>query len=1400
MSTKNFILLLLSFWLGGCVGDVQNSSKQDNSVFKKNIGNFNYIGAINAVAESQKKIRVYFPSYSGGNVDYAVYINGNFLIPAATVSHNALNLNPNGLLSVVIDGLNAASKYEITVRVRDASDSTIEDANTNSVSATTFTQPMPTFNGLLGLENFAGIDGLTKIRAFWNEALPTSLPIAGHMIYYKKKTDVVFQTIRIEDPSAREGTISGLVKNTDYIFNVRAFDNQNREEENYEYASLMTLDDTLVIFPGISAATVPTNDTGFGNILVEWPKAIGPVVKYRIFWKESLDPNPILASLNFIDITDLKAVSRLVAVPNRNTNYQFVVLGCLDLPACATYNSASALNIKSATTTPPVAPFAGLSEVRFGIDYAILSWITMPDSALGAFDAFQVSKIETNNTETLIIGTGAPLIATYPVAKSATSVKVEGLIEGEKYCFKVKSTIVDPGPVYRNAGNASVVCGIPQYVRPGQIQWVMTTIPDPESTNPLDTIQTACYSPTKDGFTVKWKAPIGEGTFSSFAIYVEEGPSATYTSTPVYMNKTVGDPTYIFNFTGLNPDTQYAVGIRTYFSQNTIQKFGASSVIQTCKTNLEPVVPQGWSGIMSLGSKTDGLNNNEIIPEAFIPKGDFILNQGIATEAPFTMPVDFNKIQNYFGWEPVGSKISTYDSRGMIRLAWKDFKYQDGGNFSLSSNSTSLGYNVYRMDYKHSVHASSRPGKNLTSWGLPRNTTPLKAKNVITTQGTQAIVEFYDYDFSDGVTDLSKVYWYKVEPVASGNHVQLLSTAPDTDYKDYVVKVILPSKNVSLIHRWMANRETCERMGRQALIDRNKQYRCPYDGIASKAYPTGSYYDVGGHILMDRFELSCNMSRNKCNNTETKKGAWQCVGAACSYIPYEAANGDCVGTGTLPTALSTNDPNTLSLAGAVYYNRKKWDTTSCSIHQGGSWKDLNSASLTPAQAAPAVTNAANLPPLTRLTQTRMGLLCAQKSITLQLDTTNTKVISKRLQRKQEFVLASAPPEDSPNHYTYTNGDNDLGCNIKWAKGSSLTVYQGMLYANLSPNDAVQIVRGPSATGSNFSKHNGGLHGQKMNQLDLRNFRYPTTTMPDAMDYSGLSQADFSIIHGNWPMPERGSKSGPVFAGGSQGIDSTMLCLSRYGIQDMIGNVPEWSSDRFYCTNMDNCVPATTTTEDTQNRTWSYLSKKSEVYDMKFSGSSMGLPLRNYFGPINALTFPVSPTLNKTWFNHFLKSTSDPNAFQSADFISVPLGLPVSCQGGKCLKTPSTFDDNASVATGLPNPFSLIYGFNYEGDFARASVFYDLQSSAFNANDGTVAKYLSFILGGFPCSARSENGYNEYLLLPGNLDVTKHACLDDKFAPGRNSFNLTVTETALNDLGGRCSTIAAEDEEGNFTIP
>jgi hypothetical protein len=155
--------------------------------------------------------------------------------------------------------------------------------------------------------------------------------------------------------------LPGLVKNTQYIIGVRAFDSIDREEQNREYGQISTLDDSLVIFPGIKSALVPTNETGFNNIEVTWPKAQGGVYLYRIYWKENSDPTPLLTVPTFVDVTDLSRTSALIAVPTRNTTYRFAVLGCLDV-TCSTYNAASSAVSLTATTTPPVAPFAGLTN------------------------------------------------------------------------------------------------------------------------------------------------------------------------------------------------------------------------------------------------------------------------------------------------------------------------------------------------------------------------------------------------------------------------------------------------------------------------------------------------------------------------------------------------------------------------------------------------------------------------------------------------------------------------------------------------------------------------------------------------------------------------------------------------------------------------------------------------------------------------------------------------------------------------------------------------------------------------------------------------------------------------------------------------------------------------------
>jgi hypothetical protein len=1434
MGMKFIIHFLFIILFASCVGTVEDPKKKDTSIFLKNKGDMKYVGIHSAVAESHRKIRCYFPEsdFNGGILNYIIYMNGNYLIPVASISHNTLKKNPNGMLSVVIEGLEAQKKYDFTVRIQLDLNTIIEDENIKIVSTTTFKDEMPLFSGILGLDNLAGIDGTTKLKPYWSKAVTSANAIAGYTIYYRKKTEVDFQTMRLDDPELTDAVISGLTKDTDYIVNVKAFDNQGLEENNQEFASLRTLDDTLVIFPGIDTATVPANSLGFNNLLVTWPKAQGPVVKYRVYWTDNLSLTSIIPAIHnfpgniddvkFLDILDLRITSKMVEVGARNLTFKMAVVGCLNTN-CTTYNAASVAKILSATTTPPVAPFPGLSEVKFGIDFANVSWLTMPDESKGAYNTYIVSTVAPNGNETPLSGVNN--LSPWPLQKSIQSVQVKGLTEGVNVCLKVKSSITEPDNSIRTAPNTVQICGTPQYKRPSPITWVKQVIQDPESVDPLDLIETPCYNQTTNSFKVKWAPPEGEGTFSSYAIFMTEGDTVDFND-PDSLVQIVQKSTLEWTFSGYNPDTLYAVGIKAYFNHNGVPKYGINSPSITCKTNLKPVQPQGWFSIMSLGSKTDGLNDNAIIPEAFINKGESILNPGTPGgpsaqifPALFTMPVDFSKIWTYYGWDPEGQNISTLDSQGMIRLAWKDFHFAKDAPgdptiyFSYNSQSVSLGYNVYRMDYKHSLHATARPQKNSNLWGTPINSVPIKAKNVVTFQAQQEkVAEFVDFNFPAEASDQAKVYWYKIEPMASGNQVPLESDIPDIDYKDYIVKVILPPKNTSLIHRWMANQETCLRMGRTS--DRSNQYRCPYNGLATKGYPTNSptswYYDTGGHIVMDRFELSCNFSRNRCNNQEQKKSYWICPdeGGPCTFEPYEPDDGDCI-TANFNSPSPTTGVAGVPLAGsigsgippAVHYNRRKFDTHSCRIYLDGSWKDVNSADL--ARVAPAITNAANMPPLTRVTQTRFNQLCALSSVKLVEGNTNTifRTYPKRLQRKQEFVLASAPPIDSQNHNAIYDGDHSLGCNIKWATGLPITVYKGMVQPGLvNESERWAIEKLKSINANNFSKHNAGEHGQRIGELDLRTFRFPTTTLFDAYDYDNFANNGEDNSK-NIP------KTGPVFASGSQGIGSTMMCLSRYGLQDMIGNVPEWSADLMKCHSTNGYRDCSPDPIDTENMNWSYKSAKNETYTMlkpiNNTTPSVGTPLSIYFDNDDPNTNQEIMTMHAVT-GSFPQYTTGLNPYSNTSmthFISLPLGLPLACIGGAC-KNGAAFDDNALASvpgffnsSGIPGAISE---FNINNDAAKAlSLSYEYEIGG-NGGDNSKPGNLSFILGGFPCAARNIN-YTQFFEsgIGEKKELTYHECHPDKKAPGRYSFDLTKVGTAINDLGGRCSTMIKEDELGNF---
>ncbi|MGB0453832.1 MAG: hypothetical protein ACPGJV_08960, partial [Bacteriovoracaceae bacterium] len=126
-------------------------------------------------------------------------------------------------------------------------------------------------------------------------------------------------------------------------------------------------------------------------------------------------------------------------------------------------------------------------------------------------------------------------------------------------------------------------------------------------------------------------------------------------------------------------------------------------------------------------------------------------------------------------------------------------------------------------------------------------------------------VTFTDYSvqsfFSEnGAIDQARVYWYRVVPVFNGRPVSFQNTSRDENE----IRVVLPPANMSFVSRMMVNRMICQELGKDILKD--QYYSCPYSGIGGRSLsppwtPETSVYDLGGDLLVDRFELGCNLTR-----------------------------------------------------------------------------------------------------------------------------------------------------------------------------------------------------------------------------------------------------------------------------------------------------------------------------------------------------------------------------------------------------------------------------------------------------------------------------------------------------------------------------------------------------------
>ncbi|MCB9086034.1 MAG: fibronectin type III domain-containing protein [Bdellovibrionaceae bacterium] len=366
-----------------------------------------------------------------------------------------------------------------------------------------------------------------------------------------------------------------------------------------------------------------------------------------------------------------------------------------------------------------------------------------------------------------------------------------------------------------------------------------------------------------------------------------------------------------------------------------------------------------------------------------------------------------------------------------------------------------------------------------------------------------------------------------------------------TSNSAYRVTVPVPPSNMALVHRDSANFEMCQLMGKTS--DPLNKQRCAYTGLGAVPYDKGSsvdtaplglsasFYDFGYNLFVDRWELGCKWTSNA-------------NGGMCGA---SATPGDCYGVGT--------PAGSIGVAGNVYY-----DTTNghCRIHDGSSWVELNSSSLSDTNQALAVTNnpsdgSGKNPPLVRIDQIKSHDVCQALE--------DGDYGKKRLLRHREFIAASARPRLSGEPGEQSDSaiaSQDVGSNLA------------------------------SSPGCNSSNHGG-------------------VTMNGSSEF---------------PQTDLAGDATDTIKSVVLGADLTRECVSRFGIQDLVGNVWEWTSDQLDTCNAatDICVGGTSTL-DSGNR---------DMLNFQFDG----VQGPGGVDPVNDWTF-------------------DSESY-SASNMSLPLGLPL----------------------------------------------------------------------------------------------------------------------------------------------
>lgn len=663
---------------------------------------------------------------------------------------------------------------------------------------------------------------------------------------------------------------------------------------------------------------------GLTKVIATWKQGEGAFAGYKMFWREytgsgdaSTDPWDVSTLQTYIGNSQfIQPDQTSFKIPGTGglTSYkwyQFRLVLCktsacpVNDPLSPDYGIVS--DMKAIKVQPRLAPFSGITFLRDPQDVNVQDKMRVefdaPVTSIGYADELEIYCVNpTNHSIQYKMSAGAPLTGITD-ATNCNGLYLENglsltdnhtLVRGVKnintspaaqanYCFAMTPAIRAPG------FEAAEIPPLQRIVRCIQPEIKVPTITQYPGIKGLCRVD-------ENKISIDWEKPTG-GVYNKFQVFhrtINGGDSFRFSDAVSgdsdYTSSALLDAnTTTYTITGLEPGQNYKVGVLSvaYDSSANTKIYSEYNIkIQGCYVPLPTAEFKEWTRIFAIGPKINGLVSptalNRIPTAAFIPEAveyngipyEVDMSTGtpagykVVTGAPMfgaTYPSNYTE---QFDGKPNDTNQS-FSKSGIVSIAWKDVSLQfmkeefktrqDHGN----RGTRKFGYRVYRSDNNRLTWKEVTDASKLLHSIEYRYYKRPGALALDADGNPERIAFFTDYSVKNvDVTSLdtqARIFWYKIVPVYN-NHELVYSNAKPAN----IIKVTLPPPNMALVHRMMANRSACLEIDKE--IDHNNHYRCNYNGVGNrpKGFPwvmAETVIDQGGDLLIDRFELGCNITR-----------------------------------------------------------------------------------------------------------------------------------------------------------------------------------------------------------------------------------------------------------------------------------------------------------------------------------------------------------------------------------------------------------------------------------------------------------------------------------------------------------------------------------------------------------